>query len=442
MATLSSIAPLRGPSVAAIWAALASPVVVVFLSSNFVNAGNLAFNMLFSRWMGPALFGDLALVLTIKLALLGLLGAVQMAVSRHVATHGTRDDAHLVRLNQVSFVALWCLTPLIMLLAWAGGGEWLGMKQPAILLIVLLSLPFAAPLSILRGFVHGRMDVIGILASANLEMLVRLVGAVVFWKLGFGAEGVAVAIGLSIFAGWAAIAGRLPSVQASAQPTSPFIGLICIAALPFAVLQAAQVLLLDGDIFAAKMLLDEVEAGHTAALTLFQRIEFFACFGLAAVLLPKVAEAAAQERSALRAAAPVMTVFAGVTIGVIACVTIAPTALITAMVGPDYVPVADLLLLAAISASAFTFSYLLATYLSALGDYRGIWTMAAFVPLQLSAFFITGEASGGASLNDLMIVKAGCQGALAAGLLGFLVLRTRSAAKQNAAAKPSCGHQS
>lgn len=442
MATLSSIAPLWGTSAAAIWAALVSPVVVVFLSSNFVNAGNLAFNMLFSRWMGPALFGDLALVLTIKLALLGLLGAVQMAVSRHVATHGTRDNVHLVRLNQVSFVALWCLTPLIMLLAWAGGGEWLGMQQPAILLIVLLSLPFAAPLSILRGFVHGRMDVVGILASANLEMLVRLVGAVVFWKLGFGAEGVAVAVGLSIFAGWAAIAGRLPQAQSAAQPTSSFIGLIGKAALPFAVLQAAQVLLLDGDIFAAKMLLDEVEAGHAAALTLFQRIEFFACFGLAAVLLPKVAEAAARKTSALRAAAPVMAVFAGVTVGVIACVTIAPTALITAMVGPDYVPVAALLLLAAISASAFTFSYLLATYLSALGDYRGIWMMAAFVPLQLSAFFITGEASGGASLNDLMIVKAGCQGALAAGLLGFLVLRTRAAAKQNAATRRSRAHQS
>ena len=40
----------------------ATPAVVVFLSSNFVNVGNLVFNMIFSRLMGPELFGVLAML--------------------------------------------------------------------------------------------------------------------------------------------------------------------------------------------------------------------------------------------------------------------------------------------------------------------------------------------------------------------------------------------
>lgn len=422
MSAATALSRPRLPAASALWAMLAGPVFLVFLSSNLVNAGNLAFNMLFSRWMGPAMFGDLALVMTIKLALLGLMGAVQMAVSRHVATCGRRDDDRLARLNRIAFVVLWLLTPLIIAAVWAGGGKALGMQQPTLLMIVLLSLPFAAPLNILRGVVHGRMDVAGILGSANVEMLVRLAGAIALWQLGFGAAGVAAAIGLSIFAGWAVLAGRLPRARPISD-NAPFAAMIGKAALPFAVLQASQVLLLDGDIFAAKAMLDQVEAGHAAALTLFQRIEFFACFGLAAILLPKVAEAAADGASALRAALPVLGLFTAVTLTILTAVVVAPEALITAMVGPNYVAAAGLLPVAALSASAFTLSYLLATYLSAQGDGRGIWLIAGFVPLQLGAFLAAGIPHGGASLADLVIVKAGCQAALTISLVGFALLR-------------------
>ncbi len=415
-----------GPAVA-LWAALASPVVLIFLSSNFVNAGNLAFNMLFSRWMGPALFGDLALVLTIKLALLGLFGAVQMAVSRHVAMRGGYDDADLSRLNAACFVALWCLLPVLLAIVWAGdAGGHLGMGDPHILLIILLSLPFAGPLSLLRGVVQGRMDVPAVLASANVEMLVRLGGGTAAWQLGLGIEGVVAVIGLSIVAGWVMLTDKLPAEPRSrAVPVSLGV-LIARAALPFACLQAAQVLLLDGDIIVAKLIFDEVTAGLVAAIGLFQRVAFFACFGLVAVLLPSVAEAVSKDRSGLRESLPVAILFAAVTCGFLLIVIAMPETLITMMAGAAYLPAADVLPLAAASASAFTLSYLLATFLAALGDFRGIWAVVAWVPLQLGAFFIFREVTGGASLNDLMVVKLGSQGALAAVLLGLAILRVHA----------------
>lgn len=414
----------------AVWAALASPVVLVFLSSNFVNAGNLVFNVLFSRWMGPALFGDLATVLTIKLALLGLFGAVQMAVSHHVAKRGTTDDDDLARLNRFVFIALWCLTPVLMLLIHAGqAGDRLGMGQPHLLLFVLLSLPFAASLSVMRGVVQGRMDVHGILLSANVEMVLRLGGAVAFWTLGFGSEGVVAAIALSIVAGWAVIARKLPKQDKNRDLPLPLAVLIASAAFPFAVLQASQVFLLDGDLFAAKLLMTEIEAGHVAAVGLFQRIAFFACFGLVAVLLPSVTDAVSRGRSGLREALPVAVVFFLATCVFLGAVTASPDRLIMALVGPDYLPATSYLPVAAAAAALFTMNYLLATFLAALGDFRGIWALAAGVPLQLGAFFITGMTTDGVTPGDLMIVKLGCQGALAALLSGFAFLRIQAQAK-------------
>src|SRR6056297_279408 len=77
------------------------PVAAIFLSANLANVGNLAFNMLFSGWMGPELFGELAVVLTIKLAALAILNAVQMAVSRDIA-EGRRDLGSLAALSRIT----------------------------------------------------------------------------------------------------------------------------------------------------------------------------------------------------------------------------------------------------------------------------------------------------------------------------------------------------
>jgi hypothetical protein len=56
-----------------------NPAFLIFVAYNLANLGNLIFNMLFSRWMGPSLFGDLAVVLTVKLSLVSIFIAVQMA---------------------------------------------------------------------------------------------------------------------------------------------------------------------------------------------------------------------------------------------------------------------------------------------------------------------------------------------------------------------------
>lgn len=401
-------------------AVLLSPVTLVFVSSNLVNAGNLAFNMIFSRWMGPALFGDLAILLTLKLSVLGLLGALQMAVSRQSAAYPDQTPA-LAALNRLAFVALWCALPLVLAVIWKGSlGARLGLAQPQLLLILALSLPFTAPLCMLRGYIHARMDLGGILASANVEMATRLFGAIAAWQLGLGLPGVAALITLSILAGWAVIATRLPRAQRDTS-FAPLAKTLATMALPFAVLQAAQVAILDGEVIAAKLLLGAEQAGYLAALSLFQRIEFFACFGLMAVLLPTVTTAAAQNHPVLRPALPVLGLFVAVSATVLLAATLAPKTLISIMTGPAYLPAADMLPLAALSATSFTLAYLLATLLAALGKYRGILAVALCVPVQLGAFALLSITPDGLTLTTLLNAKLTCQIVLAAVLLGLTI---------------------
>ena len=180
-----------------------SPALAMFISSNIANAGNLLFNMLFSRWMGPDLFGDLATLLTLKLSLLALLNAVQMAVSQVVAvSEPGRVERGLALLNRVGFIVTALALPVLVPSALTGAlGAALGIASSPALVMLLLALPVTVPLCLYRGVAVGRMDIGQIIWSANLEMAVRLGGAVVAWQLGFGIEGVTFAIALSLLAG-------------------------------------------------------------------------------------------------------------------------------------------------------------------------------------------------------------------------------------------------
>ena len=91
----------------------ATPAVIIFLSYNFVNIGNLLFNLVFSRLMGPELSGLLAFFLTAKLALLGFFAAFQMGVSKLLASslHSQRCEVEqaLSRINRFLLAGLFKL---------------------------------------------------------------------------------------------------------------------------------------------------------------------------------------------------------------------------------------------------------------------------------------------------------------------------------------------
>jgi O-antigen/teichoic acid export membrane protein len=266
-----------------------------------------------------------------------------------------------------------------------------------------------------------------VIASAQAEMWLRLILAALAWSSGLGLPGVAAAISLSVLAGLAPLWRLLPNRPTAALPTG-----VLLAALPFAALQAGQVILMDGDVLLAQALLGSEAAGHLAALGLFQRIQFFGCFSLAVVLLPSVTAAGAAGRNPLRAAAPVFALYAAVTLPVIAAAFAAPTQLMTALVGPAFLPAADLLPIVSLAAAAFTLSFLLATYLAAKGDHSGIWAITLACPIQLTAMSLCAH-----DLSSALTAKLFCQLALATLLLTRAARRSLSPAPTRAPLVPN-----
>ena len=407
-----SVPPTSG--LRAVAAFVATPAVLVFLSSNFVNVGNLAFNMIFSRLMGPEMFSVLALILTIKLALLGVLGAIQMSVSQLVASSSKYErpvvGLALSRINRILVMGAMVLGAALTgcLLASEAVGARLLSVELHLFVLLLIAVPFGASMSVLRGIAFGDMETGRIVLSANVEMGVRLAGAFVAWELGFGLDGVVMAISLSIVAGWAVLTGLLQS-KTDKVDVVQVAKSAAVAALPFAILQVTQVAALDGDIFLAKVFLSDIEAGYIAALSLFQRIQFFACFALAGVLLPSVIRVASDGGDVIRCALPIYGLFGAVSLSVFCAALVAPGTLVSLLAGAAYLPAANSLVLAVLAAGLFTFNYLTTTLLIAVGDRSGLCLIAAGSLFQVAVMLWVEPASFG----DLVSIKAATQAIIA-----------------------------
>lgn len=411
-------------------AALGSPFVIIFISSNIVNVGNLAFNLLFSRWMGPVVFGDMAVTLTLMLAVMGILTSIQMAVSQKVAE--APDDTRsallgsLAKMNRLAIAASAVVFPLVLALIYLGRpGEALGMAEPQALAILALAIPFVAPLSLVRGVINGQIDVLRIVLSAQGEMFVRLILAIAAWQLGLGLSGVVWALVLSIIAGWVAMGRVLPSLSTLLPKLEPqeraFAGKLFVIALPFALLQASQVILLDGDVFLAKLLLSETEAGLVAALSLVQRIQFFACFALASILLPSVARAVAEGGSGLREAAPVAALFLAVAVPFILGAAFLPELMLNILFGSGYLDAKPALLPTAFAACAFTFAYLVATFMAGRNARLGIWMICAMALAQPVIILIGAQIFNAFDLASLLWIKLACLTVLSLGVAGVAI---------------------
>jgi len=402
----------------------------IFITSNLVNVGNLSFNLIFSRWMGPELFGDLTLLLTLKLALLGILGAFQSAISQLVAATPAAGQDRLKRilavLNKSALIFGFVVLPLAIFALYVSDTRlFFGVNNERTLLLLLVSLPFAASLSILRGVALGALYVRGIVRSAIVEMGVRLIFAILAWQLGLGLVGVVLAIVLSIGAGWLVLTDLLPKPSRIPSNFARFSVDMGMKALPFGVLYFAQVLALDGDIFIAKAILPSEDAGLVAALLLFQRIQFFACFALASILLPSVISAARGHQKLLPSLAPILGLFGLTALIFLALVKLYPDVLIRLLVGADYAAASEGLMLAAVSAVAFTLSFLIATFLAAIGDRRGIWITALVAVAQLGIMLaFTNDSS--VTFMTILQIKSVCQVALTLGLSLYAGVRVMS----------------
>lgn len=401
------------------------PAAILFVSANIANAANLLFNMVFARLMGPALFADLTLLLTLKLGVLSFLGALQFAFSELTAKQGNMK-ASKVKAYVLSWRSLKVSIPLMFAVIASANflSTALNFSSPLALSLLALAIPFFLPMVIYRGLTQGLIDVPKIILSIQAEWILRLLGSILLWKIGLGLPGIAVAVGLSIVAGFLFStdnedleARKTALTTATTKQTKA----ISALALPYLILQVAQVLVLDSDIIIAKALFSAETAGLVAGLLLIQRVFFFAFLSCSTVLQPYVAK----QKDGYKTPKELFILLSGIAfISAMALIAIIPNSelAVKIMLGHEYTQLTSIVWISALTGAVFIVSHLCAIYQIAKGHELAAILVLVFGFLQLITLSTVNHLFPEMGLQSYFSIKLAIQTVCAACLLGTVML--------------------
>ena len=408
--------------------ALLGPAAALFISANIANAANLVFNMVFARIMGPAAFADLTLLLTLKLGVLSFLGALQFAFSELAAKETDRHRSHQ-RAHALSWQSLkFSIPAMFIVMALANYiSSSLNFSSPIALCVLALAIPFFFPMVIYRGLTQGLIDLPKIILSVQAEWIIRLFGSLLLWKMGMGLPGIAAAVALSILAGFLFSTGKadkgLPRTESTPvlDRHTKTLGLI---AMPYLVLQVAQVLVLDSDILIAKASFTPEIAGLVAGLLLIQRVFFFAFLSCSTILQPLVAKQTDSKTSS-HDLLMLLGVIAVITAA--AMVVILPNSdlIVRIMLGEDYIALSSIVWISALTGAVFIGSHLCAIYQIAKGKTSAAMIVLIFGGVQLLSLSTVNHFFPDIGLQAYFTVKLLIQVACAATLLGIILMPTK-----------------
>ncbi|MEM7330705.1 MAG: oligosaccharide flippase family protein [Chloroflexota bacterium] len=350
---------------------------LLFMSMTIVNGGNYLFNLILGRWLGPAAFSDLSLIVTIMLMITFVTVTFQLTSAKFSAVATADEDTQYLSnvrhwLNKMG----WGLGLLLAFILGAGSPFWQSFFNtssiwPFIILSVGFPIYFAQGVD--RGILQGNTKFGPLAVSYQAEMWVRLIIAILFVWIGWSVNGAVGGITLSFVATWLVARKakiNLPQPRPLSKKQKRTIALF---AGPVIIAHLSQILINNSDILIVKRFFEAEEAGLYAALALIGRIVFFATWSVVTVLFPIVAQKHQKGEPHRHLLALSLGLVAVVSGGILTFSYLFPDFIVNILFGEAYLSIAPLLWLYALATSVYALANVIITYRLSTGQGTGSW---------------------------------------------------------------------
>src|SRR5437763_2530244 len=268
--------------------------IVMLAGSVLVATLNFGFNVSMARLLGPALFAQVAAMVTLLMLLSSVSLSFQMVcakfVARNVSALGKLTVFH--ELRRTAWI-VGIVLALGIMLARHTIAEYLRMPNAWLLVVFALGMAFYTPLGVKRGKMQGLCEFASLSRNYIFEAACKLVMAIALVELGYEVIGVVGAISASIIA-----AILLPAPNARAEAGSELAELIPASfreGMQAIVFFIGQVIINNVDIILVKHFFTSELAGLYAAVALVGRVLYFAAWSVVCAMFPISAAAKDEE---------------------------------------------------------------------------------------------------------------------------------------------------
>lgn len=304
------------------------------ISSLVVNGGNYASNYLMSQFLSVAEFSEANLTVTLFIGISFLATAFQLTAAKSVET---QDNAE-ASTNLYTWAAIvGVLVGAFFVLAAPFLATFFHTDSPFSFYILGIISPFYFIMSAGRGLLQGRTEWKKWMLSFHLEMWSRLILTISLLYLGFGANGAAIAVALSVvFAAFVipSLSFRLGSHFPNHLRTF-FIGII--------IYELAQILINNGDVILVKYYFDADNAGKYAALSLIGKITYFATWAIAQYMIGELIQMRKAGKDTKSFFATMMGMLGGIIFFLVLGISLFSNTLLFWGFGKEYAAISNLL---------------------------------------------------------------------------------------------------
>jgi len=333
--------------------------IIMLLGSVFVAAINFGFNVSMARLLGPALFAQVAAMVTLLMLLSSVSLSFQMVCAKFVARNVTlRGKLSVFRDLWRSAWIVGVAIAFVFVLARQPIAEYLRMSDSRLLVVFALGMAFYTPLGVKRGNLQGLCEFGSLSRNYIFEAGCKLVLAVLLVELGYAVIGVVGAIAASIVA-----AMLLPGAKAETALSSESGEVIPASfreAMQAIVFFIGQVIINNIDIILVKHFFTAELAGLYAAVALVGRLLYFAAWSVVSAMFP--ISAASKDESTKQVLLVPLVIVSAMSLAFIAVLALFPDFIIHLVLGESFRSAEPLLSLYATATALYVLAVVLMTY--------------------------------------------------------------------------------
>lgn len=401
---------------------LASASLLLMISMTVVNAGNYVYNLIMGRWLGPAMFADVSLIVTLLLVITFITVPLQLVAARYSAlavAEGNLEPLAAMRrwLTRVALViglvlvAIFCLPSRY----WS---NFFNTASAAPFLLFGWALPFGLMQGVNRGILQGQTRFLTLAATYQVEMWSRLLLGVLLVWAGYSANGAVLGISLSFVLTWLASLTARRDLPAGGVLPNELRSAAAAFAFPVLVAQISQILINNSDILLVRRFYPPEQAGQYAALALVGRMVFFATWSVVTTMFPIVAQRHQKGEPHRHLLWISLGIVGSISSLVLLATVLFPEAIVNILFGAQYLSIAPLLWLYALATALYALANVVINYRLSLGQGR-----ETGFALAAGAGMIAGILLFHATLEQVVLVQVTVMALLFVGLFARLLLQ-------------------
>jgi len=338
---------------------------IMLVSSVFVGVMNLIYNFAVAHKLGAGQFGHASVIYTVLMLLSSVTLSFQLLCSKFVARSDSESERIAIYnlLHRRSWLAGLGIG-LVLASSSSAIAHYLNLPSPLLVRVLAIGTVFYVPLGTRRGFMQGTYDFVPLAVNFVLEVVIKLIGAVVLMSAGYGVEGVVGAISASVIVAYFVAVPRRHHFAEVPQATLRAGMEEGVQAVIFFI---GQVIINNLDIVLVKHFFDATQAGVYAAVALIGRVVYMLSWSVVSSMFPFSAGVRSSERDGRAVLTTALLLATGISALFIFAAWLMPPGLWHILLGSGFPAesrnfYSSLLVLYALTTAIYALSVVLMTY--------------------------------------------------------------------------------